>query len=507
MNSALSFISIQKTSSTFFTATPSYPLKICDSRQYKRDLHASPMPWRRCVFFSLLDPPDESKNLPRPPQKQKAPSQQPPPPSNFQNNDISITTQSDGNGISPNSSNSETIEGNVEASSNGTGRLHNLATSQVKDDVSSSISPVDSNAASTPEASGTIRLQVGSWSADVSARSLLYVVPFLWGSFAPSVRFLFAQHPHQDPAFFNSERLLLSTFAYFPIFIAEFRMLTDQSRKEESSTTNSDDGVGRFAFFPAGIELGIYVFLSNIAQVLGLEQTSASRAAFLVQLQTVFVPILGTFLGVDSISFINGLSSTIAVAGVALLSSDKGHGVTSSLTGDALEVLSAIFFSAYIVRLGKIVQRIPPNPLVATKIAVQAILSLGWAAATEFLMVWHHPPQNISVHADIVSLDVWTASAIAINAAIVIWTGLFPSALAGWIQTKGQQGVPPSEAALIFATQPLWATAIAAIVLGESFGVRGLSGGGLIIIATMIPSLSKSIPFLQRFDKSQKDDR
>lgn len=244
----------------------------------------------------------------------------------------------------------------------------------------------------------------------------------------------------------------------------------------------------------------MYVFIANIAQVLGLEQTSASRAAFLVQLQTVFVPVLGVFLRiVDSISVTNWISSAIAVAGVALLSSDKGAGTESTLTGDALEVLSALFFSAYILRLGRYASRVPANPLVATKITVQAVLSFFWALLTEEVQNNTRampPPPDAP----------WTLSAVAMNAAVVIWTGLFPSALSGWAQTKGQQGVPANEAALIFATQPLWATAIAAVTLGESFGSRGLAGGALIVFATLLPSLKSSIPFFNDVDE-QNDKR
>lgn len=230
--------------------------------------------------------------------------------------------------------------------------------------------------------------------------------------------------------------------------------------------------------------MGVFVFLANVAQVLGLQQTSASRAAFLNQLQTVIVPVLSGIFGLDKISPRTWLSSLVAVAGVALLSSDKGHGTVSSFTGDALEVLSAVIFSTYIIRLSKFCNDLPANPLVATKIAAQAFLSIGWALATEIGMWQHRVPASESSFEPV----AWSFSDIAISAAVVMWTGLFSSAASGWAQTKGQQGVPPSEAVVIFATQPLWASGLAALVLGESFGVKGIAGGALIIAATLIAS-------------------
>lgn len=391
---------------------------------------------------------------------------------------------------------------------------------------------------SKPPTVDVIPITLGPLNLSVPPRSLLYVVPFLWGSFAPAVRFLFAQNPHQDVSVFNTERLLLSTLVYSPILLREilaFQSLNKQSPPSQSNqsqttqpTTSSDSnspildstssaslshtttpGIdknsaekapeilcvegnkgyskgNRFDFFKVGIELGIIVFIANIAQVVGLQQTSASRASFLVQLQTVFVPILGTFIGTDRISITTGLSSAVAVGGVALLSSDKAAGTESSLTGDGLEVLSALFFSYYILRLSSAANRVAQNPMVATKIAVQAFLSIVWATVTEVLQSRPSTVASISTDAP------WTFATVSISIAVVVWTGLCSSAIAGWAQTKGQQVVRPSEAALIFATQPLWATALAAGVLGEKFGNRGIAGGSLIVLATLIPTLADS---------------
>lgn len=334
-----------------------------------------------------------------------------------------------------------------------------------------------------PNPISQVTLPLGPLSFPVPARWLLYSVPFFWGSFGPSVRLLFAQQPHQDPAVFNTERLLLSTLVYVPVLFAELQaFVTSRNKQTPSQQTDTP-----FAFFPAGVELGVYVFLANVAQVIGLQQTSASRAAFLVQLQTVIVPVLSGIFGIDKISPKTWISSFIAVAGVALLSSDKGHGTISSLGGDFLEILSALFFSTYIIRLSNFCNRLPANPLVATKIATQAVLSIGWAFLAELANLFSHAPTQVSATS---ATTPWTISTVAINLGVVAWTGLMTSAVSGWAQTRGQQGVPASEAVVIFATQPLWASALAAIVLGESFGPRGFAGGALIVAATLIASKS-----------------
>lgn len=337
------------------------------------------------------------------------------------------------------------------------------------------------------EKEGLVEFSLFGRELAIPARWLLYSVPFLWGSFGPSVRLLFAQNPHPDPSVFNTERLMLSALVYVPVLFAEisaFRGSRSDSADEKLGELAPE---GRFGFLKAGLELGVYVFLANVAQVVGLQQTSASRAAFLVQLQTVIVPVLAGLFGLNQISRKTWISSMVAVAGVALLSSDKGHGTASSLTGDALEITSALFFSTYIIRLGEYCNKVASGPLVATKIAVQAILSFGWAAGVELSLNYGPGAASAASTGDSAVVE-WTTATILVNVFVVAWTGLASSALSGWVQTKGQQAVPASDAVVIFATQPLWASALAALILGESFGPKGFAGGAMIIAATLLAS-------------------
>ena len=103
----------------------------------------------------------------------------------------------------------------------------------------------------------------------------------------------------------------------------------------------------------------------------------------------------------------------------------------------------------------------------------------------------HHAlsgPVQAAAQLDDIPVAEMTAAGIVINIAVVLWTGLLSSAASGWAQTKGQQSVPASEAAVIFATQPLWASGIAAVLLGEGFGPKGIAGGALIVLSTLLSS-------------------
>ena len=47
---------------------------------------------------------------------------------------------------------------------------------------------------------------------------------------------------------------------------------------------------------PAGVELGAYLFIGSCLQLFGLQYTTVGRAAFIVQLTTVVVPLLDAAL-------------------------------------------------------------------------------------------------------------------------------------------------------------------------------------------------------------------
>lgn len=338
----------------------------------------------------------------------------------------------------------------------------------------------------------------------VPGRYLLYTVPFLWGTFGPAVRILFSSDPHPVPSLFNTERLLLSNMVYLPILINEFYNVREKLSRAKENGNGSGKGAARtneedpLLSVKAGLELGTWVFCANVAQVIGLQSTSASRAAFLVQLQTVIIPLMSALLGLNKVNRNTWIGSVIAVTGVAFLSFDKSHGTAASVVGDCLEVLSALFFSAYVVRLGSYCSRIKPGPLVAAKLVVQAGLSVIWAASVEAIaLAGPHPGNTLNE-----GTHAWTVAAAAVNIAVVAWTGLMSSALSGWLQTKGQQSVPASETAVIFATQPLWASATASVILGEAFGVKGITGGALIVLATVFSSLKG--PDSDKNDKSVK---
>lgn len=89
--------------------------------------------------------------------------------------------------------------------------------------------------------------------------------------------------------------------------------------------------------------------------------------------------------------------------------------------------------------------------------------------------------------------------AIIVNGLIVLWAGVMVSALSAWLQTKGQAGVSAGEAAVLFASQPVWASVFAFMLLSETMQPSGMVGAGLILVGAVLASLGRS-------DESEKSD-
>jgi drug/metabolite transporter (DMT)-like permease len=66
------------------------------------------------------------------------------------------------------------------------------------------------------------------------------------------------------------------------------------------------------------------------------------------------------------------------------------------------------------------------------------------------------------------------------------------------VQTRYQKDTTPTRAVVIFSIEPVIASVIAAVLLGEALGTLGTIGGGLILAGVLVSELSDGIPVLNR---------
>mmetsp|Transcript_17018 Transcript_17018/g.43597 ORF Transcript_17018/g.43597 Transcript_17018/m.43597 type:complete len:109 (+) Transcript_17018:402-728(+) len=67
----------------------------------------------------------------------------------------------------------------------------------------------------------------------------------------------------------------------------------------------------------------------------------------------------------------------------------------------------------------------------------------------------------------------------------LLFLGVICTGLCNWAQTVGQRSIPAGQAAIVYATDPLWAAFFSWLALGETLGPRGWAGAVLIFTAAI----------------------
>jgi drug/metabolite transporter (DMT)-like permease len=213
-------------------------------------------------------------------------------------------------------------------------------------------------------------------------------------------------------------------------------------------------------------ELAVWDWLGYFFQTLGLQSTTAGRAAFITNLTVVLVPLLGA-LGRRSIAPRLWVAALIAFLGVGLLAWNPGD-LGRAVHGDLWVLGCAGAYAVFILRLESASRRFPPLPLTALLLLMVAVLSLASLPLA---------PQAAPALATL----PWRA---------LVYLGLATTALTALLQTYGQARVTAPEAAVLFCLEPLFAAGFAAVLLGESLGVQGYVGSALVLGAALLSQFS-----------------
>lgn len=206
----------------------------------------------------------------------------------------------------------------------------------------------------------------------------------------------------------------------------------------------------------AAIELGVLLWAGFATQTIGLRYTTCDRSAFLTSLHVIFVPAMAGLMG-RSTRLVVWLSAIVALSGVGLLS----HDGSPPNRGDLWTIGCAIVWAIYITRLETLTAKLPSRPLTAAHLWVVVILSAVWT------LMDHPRPGPIP----------WAA---------ILYLGLFATAATTWFQTLGQKWVTAPQAAVLYTMEPMWAALFSWIFLGETLGVAGKIGGGMILAAALL---------------------
>jgi drug/metabolite transporter (DMT)-like permease len=208
-----------------------------------------------------------------------------------------------------------------------------------------------------------------------------------------------------------------------------------------------------------GFVLGLLLGGGYITQTIGLEMTTAAITGFVTGLYVVLTPLLAWLLLREAVERKVLIGVALATVGLGLI----------SITGFSVEVgqlwvvLCALLFAAHIIGLGKWSAGLNTYALTVVQLGVVSLLSWGGALVDGY----QAPPNG----------DVWFA---------ILFTAVFATAIAFFVQTWAQSHMDASRVAIILTSEVVFAAAIAVMVGQEELMIKTIIGGALMIASMLV---------------------
>lgn len=216
-----------------------------------------------------------------------------------------------------------------------------------------------------------------------------------------------------------------------------------------------------------GALLGLAYGGGQVLQAVGLERTSATVSGFLTGAYVVLTPLLSALLLRRHVTRSAWAAVALATAGMALISL-RGFSIG---TGETLTLLSTAFFALHILGLGSWSRPGEAHQLAVTQMTAVAVTCTIAAIPGGF------------------SLPARTGDWL-----ILIYMALFGGALALVVQTWAQAHLPPTRAAVIMTTEPVWAGVFAVTIGGDHLTWRLLTGGAIVLAGMYVAELRPAAP-------------
>ena len=224
-------------------------------------------------------------------------------------------------------------------------------------------------------------------------------------------------------------------------------------------------------FLLRGGLLGLALGLGYVTQTIGLALSTAAITGFFTGLYIILTPIFAWLLLRQVVAkqvLVGVILATVGLATITLGGVGFDLGTLSLLA-------CAVLFALHIVGLGKWSPGRDTYALTVVQLATVAVVCWVGALFNPSDPGFQAPPDA----------DVWNA---------VLFTAVFATAIAFFVQTWAQSIMDASRVAIILTSEVVFA-AIFAVMLGqEQLSVRTVIGGALMVVAMLVvewPSKSK----------------
>lgn len=230
--------------------------------------------------------------------------------------------------------------------------------------------------------------------------------------------------------------------------------------------------------WPAAMAAGALLAAAMSFQVAGQVDTTASKAAFLTGLSVVLTPFAAYVRSRRLPSLENGLGIALAGVGFVLLTFPSDGNRLQR--GDLLVFACGVVFAFYIVELS---ERAPAHdPVWMTAIQLAMVTALGGTLALLLSLPGLEDLRSALSEARTLSWDgpfLWS----------VLYLGSAGTVGTFFGQTWAQRHMSATHAAVLFALEPVVAALLAAWLLNETLGGRGIAGGGFVLAGIVVSEL------------------
>lgn len=309
----------------------------------------------------------------------------------------------------------------------------------------------------------------------VKARLLLLGASALYGTNFSLVKIL--GETGMSIGLSSTVRFGMAALALLPFLLR----LQDESNGENRFQKLFDPKSVEFQAALGGLEVGMFNSIGYVGQAVGLETTSASKSAFLCSMAVVIVPLLDYISGKTLLSR-QVIGALLAMVGVGFLELEgTGSSMDSLSGGDIASLIQPLAFGLGFWRMEATMHKFPEEAGRVTAAQLLAVF-LGSAGYTMAMGVIN--PATLPTSEDWLNLVTDPTIMLAL-----FWTGVVTTALTIFMETVALKTLSAADTTLIMSTEPLWGTAFACAVMGETMGINAGVGAVMILAGCLFSNL------------------
>jgi drug/metabolite transporter (DMT)-like permease len=266
------------------------------------------------------------------------------------------------------------------------------------------------------------------------------------------------------------------------------------------------------SLLPRAIFTGMCAALGYVTQSMALSDTDPARVSFLGAATVLWLPLLESTFDQVPMSIVDApqtwMAALLCIIGVGILELyDPGTAASATTTitslsgihtGDLLALVQAIGFGTGAYLSSKLVREQPDQVLSITSVLIATTAILSW--------IWCFAVGSTSSLVTLLQSDpIHTNIPLVFS---ILWTGIISTSINYVVEIAALGRVPPAEASVLLASEPIWAAIFAAVMIGNtSLEINDYIGGSCIVAACLVNALLKPQDILNVFSNKNHTDK